>query len=179
MDLTELSVATMRIWDASHLPRQRLFPLLFGLLLFTTSLVDIASAKKSSPKISRTDFENPLHGLFYFKDSEVVLAYDSRVGELHRSIDAGEHWKAVKDIPRGRVAELWQHPYDRNKAYVLSGGHRHWYTHDRGETWTPFKTAATPSLSRPPLSFHAGDSDKIIYLGIACHGLFDCEEVVS
>lgn len=171
----------MRIWDASsHLPPQRLLSLLLSILLFTTtSLLGLASAKESSPKISSTVFDNSLHGLFYFKDSEVLLAYDRDVGILHRSTDAGEHWEAVKDIPKGKVAELWQHPYDHKKAYVLSGGHQHWYTHDRGESWTKFETAASPSPSRAPLSFHAGDSDKIIYIGVACRGFFDCDDVVS
>ena len=178
MAFTASLCATMRIWGVTHFPPERLFSLLLTLLLWSATCSGVTSAKKADPRISKTSFENRLHGLFYFKDSEIILAYDRDRGVLHRSTDAGEQWEAVEEIPEGKVADLWQHPYDGNKAYVLSSGHHHWYTNDQGITWKEFETAASPTR-RSPLSFHAKDSNKIIFHGDACQSFFECDEVVS
>lgn len=170
--------ATMRIGDASHLPAARRFPLLLAILFAATSLLlDVTFARDAAgPRISRSAVD--LHGAFYFQDSETVLAYDRDAGVLYRSTDAGEHWDQVKSIPEGEVGDLWQHPYDPNRAYVLSPGHRHWYTKDQGQTWHEFETDASPGPWKAPLKFHASDSDKIIFQGDSCAGFFDCEEIV-
>lgn len=176
----------MRLWHASRIaspppppPRLPLLSLLVTLLAaaaFTRSA--FASAKNAGPRITKTAFEHRFDGLSYFEGSDVVLAYDPKFGVVHRSTDAGEDWKTVEDIPKGQVAELRQNPFDRNKAYVLSTGHRHWRTDDRGETWHPFKTSASPSPRRSTLNFHAGDTDKVIFMAEECQNLlFDCDEV--
>jgi photosystem II stability/assembly factor-like uncharacterized protein len=166
------------MWNASRVPLPALFRLLLGLLCLT-SLIGGTLAKDSKPKISKTTFEHRLRGLFYFQNSNVVLGYDRRAGVLHRSADAGEHWTKVDSIPAGKVASLVQHPFDAKKAYVLSSGHHHWRSDDRGETWHEFISAASPSELRPTLSFHASDSNKIIFHAEACRNFFECDEVVS
>lgn len=169
----------MKIRDRSRLPLRWLLRLLFTVQLSTILLSALASARDAAPRISKTAFKHKLHGLFYFEDTDIILAFDQEARVVHRSTNAGEEWAAVDEIPEGEVADIWQHPYDKNRAYVLSAGHKHWYTNDQGETWHSFDTGASPSWSRLPLSFHAGDSDKIIFQGKACTSIFDCDEVVG
>lgn len=149
---------------------------LFLPLLCFGALIDAREEK--GPKISTYPLENPVSNLFYFEDSDVVLIHDRQAGKIIRSADAGAKWKEVDSIPKGVAWDLWQHPYDHKVAYVLGGETKHWITHDRGETWTRFKTKAPPSLFRsPPLSWHAVDSDKVLFHGQKCRGIFSCQEI--
>jgi hypothetical protein len=70
------------------------------------------------------------------------------------------------------------HPFDNKRAYVLTKDTTHYMTADRGKTWQSFFTDSSPSSwRRQPLSFHAGDPDKIIFNGQDCMGIY-CEELV-
>ena len=157
----------------------RLLPSILALLLFGSICINPSLAKESGPSITKTSFDHLPAGLFYFEDSEVILLHDQHTGTLTRSANAGETWESVATIPKGKARSLWQHPFDNQKAYMLSAGHEHWYTHDRGETWTRFDTAASPSPWREPLTFHAGDPDRILFQAEACKSFFECDEVVS
>lgn len=135
-------------------------------------------AKKDKPDITANVFEHVPQNLQYFEDTDVILFQDFQTNVVYRSGDAGETWKVVKDIPEGDAWDLWMHPYDNKRAYVLTRESTHWYTNDRGASWEEFFTDAEPSMTRKPLAFHAGDPDKIIFHGVDCAGIF-CEDVVS
>ncbi|SLM40665.1 signal sequence binding protein [Lasallia pustulata] len=130
---------------------------------------------KDGPRISSTSFDNPPSNLFYFEDTDILLMQDRDAGNVWRSEDAGETWERVKDVDDGEAWDLWKHPYDNKVAYVLGMETRHWVTEDQGKSWRTFETEATPTLFRPPLSFHAGDSSKVLMHGQACSG-WECKE---
>ncbi|KAI9740380.1 MAG: vacuolar protein sorting/targeting protein PEP1 [Cirrosporium novae-zelandiae] len=139
-------------------------------------------AKKDGPRIVKTPFENPVSSLFYFDDSDSLLMLDRAAQNVYRSGDAGESWKLVEqdsDTTRpikGQALDIFQHKYDNKKAYILSDGDTHWKTNDQGKTWKPFQMPAMPLGFRSPFSFHAGNSDKLMFTGAECEG-FQCEEL--
>ena len=135
-----------------------------------------AQAQKDGPRITATKFDNALQNIFYFDGSNVVLAHDREAETVWRSADAGETWNQVDDDGQaGNVWDLWRHPFDDARAYILGMGRTHWMTTDQGETWRQFETEATTSLFRTPFSFHGDDPKKVIWHGQICHG-FDCDE---
>jgi photosystem II stability/assembly factor-like uncharacterized protein len=145
-------------------------------LLFS-ALPASVQAKKDGPSISDKKFDQPLEGLFYFDDSDVVLGRDGEAGDVWRSPDAGETWKKVDgDGQAGKAWDLWPHPWDKHRAYLLGAGEEHWITTDRGETWRKFKSHSSPDIFRAtPLSFHGRDPKKVIWNGETCSG-FLCEQ---
>ncbi|KAL8723989.1 MAG: hypothetical protein Q9166_008192 [cf. Caloplaca sp. 2 TL-2023] len=148
------------------------------LLLQLLWLAPIA-AKKDKPKISSHKLDNAPSNFFYFDDSNTVLLHDREGGVVHRSEDAGKTWDKV-DIDGGKAWDLWPHPHDNQKAYIMGKGSTHWHTNDQGKTWKDFEIPkARPSLFRAPLAFHAKDSNKVLIHGAVCRieGLIDCKEV--
>lgn len=139
-------------------------------------LCSMLHAKKTSPRITETKFDNPPSNLFYFDASDTLLLQDRDAGNIHRSTDAGESWGLVDGISDGQAWDLWRHPFDNKVAYILGLKHTHWVTKNQGESWTEFKIDATPTLFRPPLSFHAGDSNKVMFHGQSCRGSHCREE---
>ena len=138
----------------------------------------INAREKRDPKISTFKLEHQVSNLFYFEDSDVVLIHDREDGIVLRSDNAGAEWAEVDGVPKGAAWELWQHPYDPKVAYVLGGEEQHWVTSDRGKSWTEFKTPASPSVFRsPPLSWHAQDSDRVLFHGQKCTNIFSCQEI--
>lgn len=146
-------------------------------LLFFGALINAREEKENGPKISKTKLENPVSNLFYFEDSDVALIHDREDGKILRTANAGAKWEDVDDIAKGAAWDLLQHPYDHKVAYVLGGETKHWVTHDRGESWREFETKAPPSLFHPPLSWHADDSDRVLFHGQKCRGLFNCQQI--
>ncbi|KAI9681132.1 MAG: vacuolar protein sorting/targeting protein PEP1 [Caeruleum heppii] len=165
----------MRLRDHRHLAAP-LLPWLLAISVSLSYLSDPVIAKKSEPRVTKNTFSELPAGLTYFPDSDVILVHDRLKGEILRSKDAGETWDTA-DIPESKAAGLERHPFDPNVAFVLSAGHHHWYTPDRGESWKQFKTAASPSPWRNPLRFHASDPKKIIFQAEACQSFFECDEI--
>ena len=152
-----------------------LISLVLPLLCFCTL---INAREKTGPEISTFTLDHQVSNLFYFEDSDVVLIHEREAGKVLRSDNAGAKWVEVDEIPKGAAWELWQHPYDRKVAYILSGETKHWVTSDRGETWTKFTTPLPPSAFRsPPLSWHAKDANKVLFHGQICTGLLICKEI--
>ncbi|KAG8530761.1 uncharacterized protein KY384_004118 [Bacidia gigantensis] len=162
----------------SH-PALSLTFLLF-LILQTLLHASIASAtddKKDAPTITSHKFEvQPAEAPFYFTDSDVILIL-TMGGTVLRSADAGASFAPAPGIPENSAYELYLHPYEDSTAYVWAQhGSEHYVTSDRGETWRSFEIRGAPRRSgRPPFSFHAGDSNKVI-INI-CTSIFLCDEV--
>ena len=151
-----------------------LLSLVLQLLCFST----LATARdKKGIKIHSTPFPNAAANLYYFEDSDVILIHDRAEGEVLRSDDAGNSWGRVEDIEKGAAAGLAAHPYDKRVAYILGSRTAHWITQDKGKTWRKFETPAPPSLFRQPFSFHAVDSDKVLFHGQHCESILQCEEI--
>ena len=134
-----------------------------------------AHAKKDGePLITKYKFETPPSNLLWFDDTDVLLVQEREQGLVWRSENAGVSWDKA-DI-KG-ADEVWLHPYDNKKAYALGRSTKQWYTNDQGKTWNDFilEEGATPTESREPLSFHAGDSNKVIINTQQCQGWI-CEE---
>ncbi|KAL8839972.1 MAG: hypothetical protein Q9170_001514 [Blastenia crenularia] len=152
--------------------------LLLQLLLLQLLWLDPAVAKKDKPEISSHKFDNPPTNFFYFDDSNTILLHDREDGAVHRSEDAGKTWDKV-DIDDNKAWDLWRHPHDNKKAFIMGKGSTHWHTNDQGKTWQDFEIPkARPSLFRAPLAFHAEDSDKVLIHGEVCKvgGMIDCTE---
>ena len=153
-------------------------PLLISLsllLLQALWLTGPVSAKKDAPRITKSKLDNPPAGPpFYFEDSDVILILDN-AGNVIRSEDAGEVWGVIDDVPRGGALDLVLHPYNKEMAYVWGNEHTHWITDDRGKSWRSFDIEGYPVPFRPPFSFHATDSDKVIVN--VCTELFACNEM--
>jgi hypothetical protein len=91
-------------------------------------------------------------------------------------------WKIV-DEADGKTVDMYQHPFDNKKAYILLEGLTHLKTEDAGKSWKKWQTEAIISYSQSPilpLTFHAGQPDYVIYHGRKCTDDFgfDCEERV-
>ncbi|KAL9056411.1 MAG: hypothetical protein Q9206_002761 [Seirophora lacunosa] len=151
---------------------------LIQLLLLQLLCLNPAAAKKDKPDISSHKLDNPPSNFFYFDDSNTILLHDREAGVVHRSEDAGQTWDKV-DVDAGKAWDLWRHPYDNQKAYIMGKASTHWHSNDQGKTWQDFEIPrARPSLVRTPLSFHAKDSDKVLIHGEVCRigGILDCTQ---
>ncbi|KAL2444568.1 Vacuolar protein sorting/targeting protein 10 [Exophiala dermatitidis] len=149
------------------------------LLLLVVLSPQPGHAKKDGPTIASTKFEHPLEGVFYFDDSDIIIGHDRELNTVWRSADAGETWQEVNDEGQsGNAWDLYPHPYDNKRAYILGISSEHWITTDRGETWRKFSSAGTSlALFRnSPLSFHGRDPSKVIWNGERCAALY-CTEI--
>jgi Sortilin, neurotensin receptor 3, len=150
----------------------------WGSLIVASILIINTLAKNDAPRLTHTAFMNLPENPEYFDDSDVIMVQDWVEDAVYRTEDAGESWKNIDDFAEEAAWTMYMHPFDKKRAYVLTKGNTHWRTDDRGATWKKFFADAAPSAWRPqPLSFHAGDPDKIIFNGQDCMGIF-CEEVV-
>ncbi|KAL9003755.1 MAG: hypothetical protein Q9188_003395 [Gyalolechia gomerana] len=152
---------------------------LLQLLILQLPWLDSAAAKKDKPDISSYKFDNAPSNFFYFDDSNVILLHDREGGLVHRSEDAGKTWDRV-DIKDGKPMDLWRHPHDNKKAYIMGRASTHWHTDNQGKTWKKFEIPdARPSLFRAPFAFHAVNTDKVLIHGEMCkvEGLLDCKEM--
>lgn len=154
-------------------------PLLISLsllLLQALWLTGPASAKKNAPRITKSKLDHPPTGPpLYFEESDVILILDS-TGNVIKSEDAGEEWGVIDDVPEGRARDMVLHPYNKEMAYVWGKESTHWVTDDRGKSWRSFDIEGYPVTFRPPFSFHAADSDKVI-VNVVCTELFACNEM--
>ncbi|KIW22974.1 uncharacterized protein PV07_11214 [Cladophialophora immunda] len=145
-----------------------------ALLLLLASSPQPTQAKKDGPTISATTFDNPLENVFYFDDSDVVIGYDGETGIVWRSADAGETWKEINDQGQsGNALDVYRHPYDNQRAYIIGLDSDHWVTTDTGETWRKFSSDGD-GLARfrnAPLSFHGRDPKRVIWNAEHCVGL--------
>lgn len=140
-----------------------------ALWLLLLALVAVAKAKKDEPETSETAFESMLMNVFYFEDSDVVVAVDSAPQVVYRSTDAGASWKKVEEITPGSAVYIRPHPYDNKVAVAMSVLEtKHWITKDQGSTWTKFETEYAGIVGQEPVVFHATDSDKMIFLTQGC-----------
>ncbi|ANB12963.1 Vth2p [Sugiyamaella lignohabitans] len=142
------------------------------LLLWSALVSVITLCVAFDPKVTVTDFDQPLQGLIYFQDSSVVL-YHSSDGSLKRSEDDGASWKDVKlegAKRNGGIQHLIEHPFDNSIAYALSANSdTHFITTDQGSTWRSFKIQSINRFNPGrPLSFHKSNSRYVIVSGAEC-----------
>jgi photosystem II stability/assembly factor-like uncharacterized protein len=149
-----------------------------SLLVATLLLSSTVSAKKDQPGVTATSFTHEPENVQYFEDSDVIVFQDYNTNNIIRSDNAGEKWDTIKDIPDGKAWTMYLHPFDTQRAYVLSRERTHWLTSDRGKTWTEWKTDYEFSRFRKPFAFHASDPNRIIFNAQDCQSVF-CEELVS
>ncbi len=143
-------------------------------LILLGSFFHSATAKKDKPRISKHKFDNsPAAPPLYFEDSDTILILDL-VGNVVITDNAGETWAPVTGPPAEAAWDLILHPYSKQTAYIWGKESRHWVTEDRGKTWRSFKVEGYPVPKRSPLSFHAGDPDKVIVN--VCMSFLVCEE---
>lgn len=143
---------------------RRLGILLSSLLLYLSLWQGEATAKKDQPGIEETQFENLPKNLFYFEDTDVVFVTDEVSRTIYRSEDAGVIWTPLKGVPKGEAFELFKHPYDNKVAVAIGTETTHWISKDQGKSWDEFTTEYKSTRSRAPLSFHATDPDRILFL---------------
>ncbi|KAI1004973.1 Vacuolar protein sorting/targeting protein 10 [Podosphaera aphanis] len=150
-----------------------------NLILVTLLLLNNASkvqGKKDKPRLAITKFDFMPYNVNYFDNSNVILFIDPSTDSVYRSADGGETWGIPKDLPVGEAMSLIIHPWQPLRAYMITDGKKHWMTEDRGDSWHSFEVERLSSLFREPMTFHAGEPDRIIWNGMDCSGIF-CDEV--
>ncbi|KAG6039311.1 hypothetical protein E4U41_002980 [Claviceps citrina] len=144
--------------------------------LLLSSLVWTAALAKDGPSLAITKFQNAPRNINYFEDSDVIVFQDKHENNVYRSADAGVSWKRVDAVPDGATLALIMHPFERNRAYIVTPSKTQFRTENRGETWTKFDTDALPSKFQPEIMrFHAGEPDRVIFNAMKCDGIF-CDE---
>ncbi|POS74967.1 vacuolar protein sorting/targeting protein PEP1 [Diaporthe helianthi] len=132
---------------------------------------------KDEPNISVRTFPHFPQNLNYFDQSDIVLFQDISDQNVYLSNDGGKTWDRIPDVPEGKATSLVMHPFNKDRAYILTEGNVHYKTLDRGKTWTSFFTDAEMSLFRGEVfNFHASDPDRIIFNGMDCQSIF-CDEI--
>ncbi|KAJ9650750.1 vacuolar protein sorting/targeting protein PEP1 [Neophaeococcomyces mojaviensis] len=149
--------------------------ILRNLLASTLAIFSLSStvlSKKDSPTITSTKFDNPLRNVFYFDDSNVILGHDDVTGDVYRSDDAGSTWSLVNDNDQsGESFDVYPHPWDNQRAYILGFGRTHWVTTNQGKSWRKWDSGgATLRLNGAPFSFHGRDPTRVIWNGQDCIG---------
>lgn len=138
---------------------------------FTTA----TDSKKDAPSIAKYKFDHAPAGTpQYFADSDNILIL-VRGGTLLRSTDAGATFASCPDVPESSAWDVYLHPYEPTKAYIWGKHGIHYATADSGASWREFKIDGWPVSNRPPFSFHAGESQKIIVN--ICQSMFLCDEI--
>ncbi|KAK6336356.1 vacuolar protein sorting/targeting protein PEP1 [Orbilia brochopaga] len=125
--------------------------------------------------VKSTAFEHLPLEYFYFEDSPDILSFDSAAGVIYRSDDAGASWKPVLE-GKGTGWDVYQHPFDSKKGYILTTGTKHYKTENQGKTWEAWESVDLPSMQQAPLpamNFHSGKSDYIILLTQYCEDEFE------
>lgn len=150
--------------------------LLLATLLYSSPIC--AADNKKTPAVTATKFDERPVNIKYFKDSDTVLFQDFMANTIYRSENAGETWDMIKDIPTGEGWDLWMHPVDLKRAFVITRGSMHYMTKDRGKSWKTFETGLVPSMFRAPLTYHAAEPDKILFNGMDCKNALWCTEEV-
>lgn len=146
--------------------------LLGSLVSFVAVLVLVPSfafAKKDGPTITKTKFENGLTNIFYLDDSNIILGYDIATYNVWRSPDAGESWELVKEA-EGEALDIYPHPWNNERAYILGRDTEHWITTDQGKSWRKWNSGkqAARLNNGNPFSFHGRDPKKVLWNGEEC-----------
>jgi len=129
------------------------------------------------PKKDEKVFDFLPRTLFYFEDSAIILALDADARDVWRSEDDGKDWEKVGDVS-GKAIEMIVHPFDTEKAVILSADKEHWSTNNRGKTWKKFEVKLPISYHQLPLSFNAHNKDYALYAGRNCGLDQSCTDVV-
>ena len=145
--------------------------------LLASLLVLPAWARSGEPKIEETEFQSIPSDLFYFDDSDVVILTDPEARTSYRSDDAGVKWTALDGVTKGEVWQVVKHPFNNKVAITLGREHTHWITKDQGKSWKSWTIEGVPAISRAPISFHASDPDRILFMADECRS-FICKGIV-
>ncbi|CAG8513439.1 13693_t:CDS:10 [Funneliformis mosseae] len=146
------------------------------LFFFLLGILCLTLTKADRIKSDRWGFEHAPANFFYFKNSDSLLYLDVS-GNVWRSNDAGVMWDPINDIPKNSATALYEHPFDNNKAYVLTRYLKHYKTSDKGANWQEFTTEIQPARNDRALSFHAHRDGNILFKGSKCVAMFECIDV--
>lgn len=137
------------------------------------SLTPTVTLAKDGPTVTINKFDNQLRNVFYLDDSNVILAHDEIEKTVWRSSDAGETWSIIDDSGQaGESLDVYSHPWDNQRAYILGTDTSHWITTDQGETWRKWNSGNQKARLQngKPFSFHGRDPKKVLWNGENCGG---------
>lgn len=84
-------------------------------------------------------------------------------------MDDGETWNEVKfGNSNEPIVTILPHPFNSERAYLLTNGATHFATSDRGKSWYPIQFPYRPAPNGAPLVFHASNPDYVLYAGVEC-----------
>jgi photosystem II stability/assembly factor-like uncharacterized protein len=138
----------------------RLLRSLYSLLLLAASSPLAAAA--GQPKVTAVEFAGSPEGLFFFEDSEIVLAIDRNKYTVFRTDNSGQTWAAPPEIEHGKAIGLYMHPNNNQVAIVEGVDTTHWITEDQGKTWRAIEAPTLASTS-DAFSFHYNDPKRIMF----------------
>lgn len=96
------------------------------------------------------------------------MSLEDETNALWRSDDDGETWNVIDKVSGKNTLDVYPHPFDKKKAYILTIGQDHFVTSDQGKSWQTFSTEWPPSLQRNPLSHHATKPGYVLFTGMKC-----------
>ncbi|KAL1407369.1 vacuolar protein sorting/targeting protein PEP1 [Vanrija albida] len=108
----------------------------------------------------------------YFSKSQTILLH-LQDGTVWQSSNEGYSWTQLE---KGKTfLSILMHPYDDQRAYLLTSGRDIYFTKDTGRSWNWMRAPADANpLQISLLDFHPTKSDWLIFTGS-----FDCEETNS
>ncbi|GMK59242.1 hypothetical protein CspeluHIS016_0702570 [Cutaneotrichosporon spelunceum] len=108
----------------------------------------------------------------YFANSLTILLHLSD-GSVWQSSNEGYSWTQLEKGTK--FLAVIMHPFDDQRAYLLTESRKVWYTTDRGGSWNTFNVPDDPNnLGIPVFDFHPEKSDRLIFTGAV-----DCQSEVS
>ncbi|KAI3632421.1 hypothetical protein MIR68_009527 [Amoeboaphelidium protococcarum] len=117
-----------------------------------------------------TVFKHAPENYFFFKNSEVLLLHERISNQIWRSADAGWSWYKASGISEGTESKVMiEHPFDNQKAFVVTNSKDLYMTSNRGESWSKLSLPLEPmAMSKAALQFHATRSPHLLFLGRSC-----------
>ncbi|KAF0396202.1 Oligoxyloglucan reducing end-specific cellobiohydrolase [Gigaspora margarita] len=140
------------------------------LLIYWLSVTGIVDSGEVT--FSRRPLSSLPSRFFYFKKSQNILFLDVsgnvyRSSRFNRSDEEQIDWIRV-NVPENQATSLIPHPFDNEKAYILTKGTTHYKTDDYGLSWKSFNTPYPPSKTGEVLAFNAKKSGSILFRVTNC-----------
>jgi len=99
----------------------------------------------------------------YFKESTTILIrlYD---GSVWQSSNEGYTWNRL--FPEETFLAFYHHPFTPDRAYLIGGSAKFYYTTDTGRSWYQLTAPSPPNtFGAQVLQFHPDHSDWVIWTG--------------
>ncbi|CAE6471894.1 hypothetical protein ACGC1H_003813 [Rhizoctonia solani] len=126
---------------------------------------DCSEAQKPPGEASHQTkvFKRPIVGNWYFQKAGTILVQLDD-GKVHQSSNEGYSW--IQLVSGEYIIAVYMHLFADDRAYLITGKDKMYYTTDTAQQWLPIDLPASPNqFGLGLLSFHPTQSDWLIYTG--------------